>query len=51
MNKTQVKLGLLVVAFLEIGALFFMLHVYNDFASASDNHYKNILVGQIEKEE
>ena len=50
MNQSPVKLGLVAVVILEIGVLFFMLRVYDDFVSSPDNYYKNILVGQIEGE-
>ncbi|HRY52471.1 MAG TPA: hypothetical protein P5089_01320 [Candidatus Portnoybacteria bacterium] len=50
MNQSPVKLGLVAVVILEIGVLFFMLRVYDDFVSSPDNYYKNILVGQIEDE-
>ena len=50
MNQSPVKLGLVAVVILEIGVLFFMLRVYDDFVSSPDNYYKNILVEQIEDE-
>lgn len=50
MNQSPVKLGLVAVVILEIGVLFFMLRVYDDFVSSPDNYYKKILVGQIEGE-
>lgn len=40
------KLGLLAVIVLEIGFLFFMLRVYNDFVSRPESYYQNILTGQ-----
>ena len=47
MNKTPIKFGLLAVIVLQIGALFFMLRVYDDFVSSPDNYYKNVLVKQV----
>ena len=46
MQIAPIKMGLLAIVILEIGALFFMLRVYNDFVSSPDSNYKNILVRQ-----
>ncbi len=46
MQIVPIKLGLLAVIILEIGSLFFLLHIYNDFVSSPDSYYKNILVRQ-----
>lgn len=51
MNQSPVKMGLLAVIILEIGVLFFMLRVYNDFVSTPDNYYKNILTKQAQEVE
>ncbi len=50
MNQIPIKFGLLAVVVLEIGVLFFMLRVYDDFVSSPDSYYKNILVKQIKAE-
>lgn len=46
MNQSPIKLGLLAVIVLQIGVLFFMLRVYDDFVSSPESYYKNILVQQ-----
>ncbi|OGZ41553.1 MAG: hypothetical protein A3B04_01195 [Candidatus Portnoybacteria bacterium RIFCSPLOWO2_02_FULL_39_11] len=46
MQRAPIKIGLLAVVILEIGSLFFLLHIYNDFVSSPDSYYKNILVRQ-----
>ena len=50
MGKAPIKLGLLAIIILEIGSLFFLLRVYDDFVSSPDSYYKNILVKQIKAE-
>lgn len=50
MGKAPIKFGLLAIIILEIGSLFFLLRVYDDFVSSPDSYYKNILVKQAEKE-
>lgn len=39
-------MGLMAVIVLEIGVLFLLLKIYDDFVSSPDNYYKNILVRQ-----
>lgn len=50
MQVAPLKFGLLAVIVLEIGALFFLLRVYDNFVSSPDSYYKNILVKQIKTE-
>lgn len=50
MQITPIKFGLLAIIVLQIGALFFMLRVYDDFVSSPDSYYKNILVQQSKAE-
>lgn len=38
-----IKFGLICIALLEIGILFFSLHIYNKFVSNKENYYKNYL--------
>ncbi len=51
MNQSPIKFGLLAVIILEVGALFFMLRVYDDLVSSPDSYYKNILVQQSKAED
>ena len=46
MQIAPIKFGLVAVIILQIGALFFMLRVYDDFVSSPENYYKDILVKQ-----
>jgi len=50
MQIAPLKFGLLAVIVLEIGALFFLLRIYDDFVSSPESYYKNILVKQAEME-
>ena len=50
MQTAPIKLGLLAVVILEIGSLFFLLRVYDDFVASPDSYYKNILVRQTKNE-
>ena len=49
MSKSHIKLGLLIIAVLQIAAIFYLLRVLKNFTNNPKNYYNNLLTHQIEE--